>query len=192
MSETTKRPYDDVFPVAQHIVKKLAPHCERIEIAGSLRRGREMIGDIEIVALPQPIRDLFENKARDVTYLDAFLAEKGVQFAKNGRKYKQFAYGAHTVDLFLPAGPEQWGSIFTIRTGSHDFNMWVMQKRAPAVGVKFRGGLIYGRGGTLLSTPEETDVFDALQLPWIPPQHRDDGRWMEYARLVVGSSENST
>lgn len=177
MSQTTKRRYDEVFPVASHIVEKLAPHCERIELAGSLRRGRSMVGDIEIVALPTLIHNLVGDPVG--SHLDGFLAGAGVVFSKNGPRYKQFDYGAFTVDLFLPASPAHWGWRFMQSTGSHDFNMWLVGPVKARAGVVFSGGLLY-RDGVQLHTPEESDVFDALGLPWIPPAKRDDEKWFAY------------
>ncbi len=52
MSTTTKRPIQTVMPIAQRLLSALAPNCHRVELAGSLRRGRPMVGDIEIVAIP--------------------------------------------------------------------------------------------------------------------------------------------
>lgn len=50
--------------VAAEMVEALRPYCHRVEVAGSIRRGREWIGDIEIVAIPksslkQPDVDIF-------------------------------------------------------------------------------------------------------------------------------------
>lgn len=42
--------------IAQKVLKKLEPHCERISIAGSVRRMKYDVGDIEIVAIPSPSR----------------------------------------------------------------------------------------------------------------------------------------
>ncbi len=41
-----------VLPRAQALLEQLRPACEQVEIAGSLRRGKETVGDIELVALP--------------------------------------------------------------------------------------------------------------------------------------------
>lgn len=47
-----KLPYEHMLSIALPVVELLRPRCKRIEIAGSLRRRREEIGDIEIVAEP--------------------------------------------------------------------------------------------------------------------------------------------
>lgn len=180
MSKGTKQSYNDVLPTAQRIVEKLGAYSQRIEIAGSLRRQRPLIGDIEIVAIPDYARDLFGDPDLSRNMLKHFLITSGAKMPKCGDKYIQFKYGAYMVDLFTPS-PETWGSVFLIRTGSHDFNMWLMTVWSPKVNVRFTGGrLVRRHNGELIETPEEVDVFKALQLPLIPPEARDDGRWMKY------------
>lgn len=64
---------------AERLRAELAQHCERIEIAGSIRRGKPQIGDIELVAIPRvdrsEQRDLFGTAVttREHNYLDAHL-----------------------------------------------------------------------------------------------------------------------
>ena len=38
--------------IADQVIERLRPHCERVQIAGSIRRGKERVKDIEIVASP--------------------------------------------------------------------------------------------------------------------------------------------
>lgn len=177
MSTATKTPLAEARRTAAHIANTLAPFCHTIEIAGSIRRERPSVGDIEIVALPRRQTDLMGNTVPGLMPLEAFLQEKGVQIIKGGydakkkavQKYMQFRYGRFSVDLFMPESAAHWGSIFTIRTGSHDFNMWLMNRRAPSVSIKFINGLLYTWQRQLIATPEEEDVFNALQMPFVPP-----------------------
>ena len=179
MSANTKLPRDVVLPTAQRLLDALRPHCHRIELAGSLRRDRPTVGDIELVAIPIARTDLFGAPVKGPTALDAFLAEKSVALTKNGDRYKQFAYGKgggrpHVVDLFLPT-PATWGSIFTIRTGSWEFSRWLVTSQAAGgacpEGVAFTDGRLYAHGRRL-ATPEEADVFTALGLAYIEPPLR--------------------
>ena len=48
----TKRPLADAERIAAAIVADLAPFCARIQVAGSVRRRKEAVGDIELVAIP--------------------------------------------------------------------------------------------------------------------------------------------
>lgn len=191
MSTTaTKTPLADAQRTAVHITNTLAPFCDRIAVAGSIRRQRPRIGDVEIVALPRRQTDLLGIVVPGLTPLEAFLQERNVTIIKGGydpkkkviQKYLQFKYGRFSVDLFMPESAAHWGSIFTIRTGSHDFNMWLMNTRAPAVGVKFISGLLYTWQRQLIPTLEEESVFEALQIDFVPPEQRDDGGWLGYVR----------
>jgi DNA polymerase/3'-5' exonuclease PolX len=188
MSATTKTPLTAAQQTAVHIANTLAPFCHRIAVAGSIRRQRPQVGDIEIVALPQRQTDLLGIVVPGLMPLEAFLLEKQVHIIKGGydpkkkaiQKYIQFQYGRYSVDLFMPESPAHWGSIFTIRTGSHDFNMWLMNTRAPQTAIRFINGLLYTWSRQLVPTPEEEDVFAALQMEFVPPNKRDDNKWLEY------------
>ncbi len=178
MSTTTKRPIQTVMPIAQRLLSALAPNCHRVELAGSLRRGRPMVGDIEIVAIPIRPTNLLGEELDGSTALDHYLDSRAIQFVKRGQKYQQFRYGPYLVDLFL-ATPATWGSVFTIRTGSADFSKWLVTyepRGACPWQVSFgNANANPGRlthNGRLLSTPEETDVFNALGLAYIPPADR--------------------
>lgn len=186
MSAGKKVPHADALEIANHIVDAISPYCERVEIAGSLRRKRPMVGDIEIVALPLLSADLFGEPLPDApTPLDRFLEQKRVRFVKNGARYKQFQYGKFTVDLFLPESAAHWGAVYFIRTGSHDFNMWVMTQQQKRAGVQFKDGRLYDWQMRPLVTPEETDVFEALGMAFVPPEDRDGDRWLAYIRQGV-------
>src|SRR5436190_14063617 len=49
----TQRPLPDAERIAAAIVADLAPSCACIQVAGSVRRRKEVVGDIEIVAIPR-------------------------------------------------------------------------------------------------------------------------------------------
>ena len=109
-------------PIARMLVEAMAPGCERIEIAGSIRRQQDLVGDIEIVAIPEMLKGLFGQPV--VSLLDSYLGnliQTGVlgKPKKNGKKYKQFEivgqHGLH-LDLFL-VRLETWGVQLAIRTG---------------------------------------------------------------------------
>lgn len=176
MSTTTKSPYAEIYPIATRLLDAIRPHCLRAEIAGSFRRLRQMVGDIEIVAVPIRPTDLFGHELEDQpTALDRFLDEHNTPFRKRGRKYQQFAYGRQIVDLFL-TDQHTWGSIYTIRTGNWEFSRWLVTSQsaggASPPGLTFHDGRLHANG-RLLHTPEEADVFAALGLSYIPPSERN-------------------
>lgn len=184
MSDGKKYPIARIRPIAEEIVETLSPYCDPIVIAGSLRRERPSIGDIEIVCLPKydEEADLFGNVVNQVSLVDRFFNDrtcpyKGLEL--NGPQMKKFRFkNLINVDLFLPKSPDHWGAILFVRTGSSQFNLWVMgvvQRRARTY---FEKGRLH-RDGQLLATPTEEDVFRELGLPYIPPNMRDDYKWLE-------------
>jgi DNA polymerase/3'-5' exonuclease PolX len=192
MSKVPKHPYDDMIKHATRIADTISPFCERIEIAGSLRRQRKMIGDIEIVAIPRrPVTVFGEPIVGAPNDLAIFLNSKirKDQYRLNGDKLKSWYSGGVQVDLFLPERAN-WGWRYMLSTGSGDFNKWLVTKRAwrgamPA-NMKSEGGFLW-RDGEKLETPTEQDVFDALGLPFIPATSRDNGEWFEIVNKEVNN-----
>ncbi len=66
-------PFDRAAGLAQEIKASLAPGCKRIEVAGSLRRRKPHVGDLEMVAIPLPHGGLFTQAPPDED-LDALLS----------------------------------------------------------------------------------------------------------------------
>lgn len=177
MSERPKQPYADMMYTAKLLVAKLEPACERIEIAGSLRRQRPLVSDIELVAIPKPILNLI-GEPTERTEVDDLLDTLPVTFTKRGRKYQQFWFGGTTlpfyVDLFLQS-KETWGYNLTVRTGSADFSKRLVTPKSYG-GLKpdnltIKDARVY-RNGELLATPEERDIFAVWGLTWIEPRYR--------------------
>ena len=184
MSGAKKIPLADARLFAHKLLDLLEPVCERIEIAGSIRRQCLEVGDIEIVAIPKPTWDLFGNRKWDTSTIIARVFDldqrnllRGPEeplFTKRGEWYAKFRAFGMDVDLFMTT-PEKWGCIYMIRTGSADFSKRMMTKQS-------RGGEcpdhLYFREGRLwdgeyaLQTPEEDDVFRLLGVNWLDPVGR--------------------
>lgn len=178
MSTTGQKiPYAEALPVAQALRTALDLVCDRTLIAGSLRRQKTEVGDLELVIQPklESILDMFGAVVGQQSLLDARLDTLGITtFTKNGERYKQFTWEGISVDLFV-ATPETWGCVATIRTGSADFTRWLVTKKRQGGACpemySFKEGRIWASGKTL-DTSEERHVFDLLELDWIEPVAR--------------------
>lgn len=174
-----KLPFDIAMDKAERFIEQIRPYCERVEVAGSLRRKKAEVGDIEIcsVAKYEPTYDLFGD-ATQYSLLDQYI-NGHFHMAKNGPHYKQIELPETVVDLFITTLP-QWGVVYTLRTGSADFSRWLVTLKrnggALPSNMFVRDGLLQMAGG-VIPTPEETDFFRALGLDWIPPEERIEGRW---------------
>ncbi|MGI0079679.1 MAG: hypothetical protein ACRECH_08645 [Nitrososphaerales archaeon] len=187
--------YDEALARAENVLMYLKPFCERVGIAGSIRRKKQDdIKDIEIVAVPifyeQDIstnltgEKMIQRTDMLAVRVEQLLSEgifghgdpdKTGKRAPCGPKYYRLRYDGEKLDLFVVIPPAQWGVIFAIRTGDKDFSHWLVT-RALEIGMKVDGGSLYQIGSNFeiaIPTPEETDFFKALKVKWIEPEKRD-------------------
>lgn len=167
----TKKPYVEAMAVAEQLAAWLTPACDRIVVAGSLRRKCAEVGDIELVALPTPLLNLFGEPTGE-TMLDLHL--RGIDLTKNGERYKQFTYQGFQVDLFL-ATPDTFGYILMLRTGSAEFShIMVTPKsmggvRPPHITVK--DGQVFKHGAPV-AVPDEDTLFALWEMLPAAPENR--------------------
>jgi DNA polymerase/3'-5' exonuclease PolX len=181
--------------VAREMLVILRPACERIEIGGSIRRGKARVKDIELVAIPKtvPVLDMFGEVAgtRDLLHeLVTEMSQVGVVtkrldvngVPRFGQRAKMLCYHGIPVDLFT-AQADNWGLQFLIRTGPAEFNRRVVTRTYDGglLPFTFRVGKLDDKsehpsylwqGNTIIPTPEERDFFAAIGLAWVEPEDR--------------------
>lgn len=155
-----------ITEAALKVVDWLRGGCARIEIAGSLRRGKATPTDIEIVCIPafrffkQP--DLFGGESingsvsmLDVNFPQLLASENGeaweydAKLKRNGEAYKRLRHkhllnhrgDPVALDLFITT-PDQWGVIFAFRTGPAEFSH-ALNLRAERLGYHITGGRLH-------------------------------------------------
>ena len=178
MSEGPRIPLAEARDLAGLVIAILTPVCDRVKVAGSVRRKKETVGDIEIVCIPKAKTDLFGEVYREVSDINnALYYIGGYTFPRfNGDKFKQFRLGPCNCDLFITS-PECWGMIYTIRTGSADFSHRLVTPKnqgglCPSYLQAKEGRLLHRETGRAYDTPEEKDVFRIMGLTWIEPEAR--------------------
>ena len=166
----------DAQPLVKNIIMQLAPFCQRIEAAGSYRRQKPELGDIEIVAVPLFVTDMFGDVSSKHLLDTVDWESRFGKIVKGGHKYKQIElFNGITLDLFIVTPPAQWGIQFMIRTGSAEFSRRLVTSKQfgglmPSC-YKVKDGAIW-KGGKIISTPDEKDVFALLGIDFIPPESR--------------------
>jgi len=150
---------DDVEALRKNIEK--VPGVERSEIAGSYRREKETVGDIDVLVIttgPQHVSDSIAAlpMVRDVVAH----GEKKLSFdLQNGLR----------VDVrFVTA--DQWGSALLYFTGSKEHNI-AMRKVAIQKGWKLSEYGLFD-GEKVIASKEEKDIYDALGLSYRAPKDR--------------------
>ncbi len=174
----TKMLYEIAAPIAARVCEELSPFCHRIQTAGSLRRNRPEVGDIEIVAIPKPWQDMFGEEfplTTDHALNHVDYEQFGVLTA-NGNKLKKIQlHEGIQVDLFIVTPPAQWGVIFLLRTGPEDYSHNLVTKKEfggklPSF-LRVEGGAIW-KNYDVMDTPQEEDVYRILDLPYVEPKDR--------------------
>ncbi|MDX2138587.1 MAG: hypothetical protein SF123_10875, partial [Chloroflexota bacterium] len=92
--------YADAKALADCVVNLLAPHCQRIDIAGSIRRKMSDIGDIDIVCEPGDGFDAYlDSLVPEVLALD--MSAKTGKPTANGLRQKSFRVGDTKIELWI-------------------------------------------------------------------------------------------
>ena len=163
--------------IAEELKKLLEPACDRIEIAGSIRRQKPTVGDIELLCIP-----------KFVDGVDQLDREIGSLFVKGILDYRRNKLGSKVYGeknkllLHKPSGigvdvfstdAKCWCVALVVRTGGERTNKRIAYT-ALTKGWRFRA---YGDG---FDTPDghircssEQEVFEAVGLPYLPPEERE-------------------
>lgn len=184
----TKIKLEDAKIIAQQLINLLSEHCERIEVAGSVRRNKPKVKDIELVIIPKvevEFSGLFNDEENIFYPIDRFIqGDDRFDFRLNkngqrmyGEKNKLIVYhpvpGVNIpVDIFA-ASKENFMMVKFVRTGGAENNLQVARK-ANSLGMNLR---IYEscfedkRGYKYIMNSEE-QIYKFLELPYLQPEER--------------------
>lgn len=186
-------PLQRAHVITNGLFEALVASCQHLSVAGSVRREKKFVGDIEMVAVPLGTvqTDLFGAPAGTVSDLDGAIErlverpewEWDRHQPRRGDRWKRITYvpeGAN-VDLFITTH-RAWAANLLVRTGPGNFSQHVMSV-ALRRGWHFADGFLLhmheppcnlGPDCTLIRDFEqEWEIFDALELPWRTPQERE-------------------
>lgn len=176
MSSAPKQSFTHAKAWAEKLEAALSPHCEQLVIAGSIRRQKPEIGDIEIVCIPKEVSTgLFGGEFVRVPEF-AQIVNK-MQFVRGqagtGKAITRFWLEAGmNVDIFC-ARPLNWGYILALRTGSSEFNQYTILPRLKRMGYTLKDGWLYYRSETTPTpVPTEVELFRLMGLDWVEPSQR--------------------
>ena len=158
---------------AKQIAAEIAPYCHRVEIAGSIRRQRPFVNDIDLVVIP---RDMEALKLRCLQHCTPITRGDAV-FSFETKSLVQvdiFTAQPERKELFQVT-PSTWGSVLLCRTGSKAHNIYMCQCAAQK-GWKWHTshGLFNARGELLAGETEES-IFSTLGLAFMKPEARERG-----------------
>lgn len=168
-------PLDEARPIVDRLVERFTPVCERIEVAGSVRREKPMVGDLEVVVIP---------KGEQLNDLLADWMDQGIirhrPDKKWGEKYKSFHFDIREktvqADVWIQS-PDTWGTNMMIRTGSATFTQNMVTRKSEGGWMpdwfKVEKARVW-QDGEAVPTPEEEDIFKLWGMVYVVPQERTD------------------
>ena len=146
---------------------------EAVTPAGSLRRGRETVGDLDLLVTgPNP-----------TAVLDRFIAYPSVEeVLSRGENKASAKVGREGLQVDVRAlAPESFGAAMQYFTGSKDHNVAV-RTRAVKMGFKLSEyGLYRVADDSKVAGETEAQIYEALGLGWIPPELRENSGEVEAA-----------
>ena len=165
----------DAMPMARELQVALRdlPGVVDAQVAGSLRRWRETVGDIDILVASHqadPVMDAFTKLPRVARVLGRGPVKSSVEFVDGSR-----------AQVWVHP-PERFGTALQYATGSKDHNVR-LRELALAAGLSLsEHALKRSADGTEILCATEAEVYAALGLPFVPPELREDRGELQAAR----------
>ncbi len=170
-----RRPLGRVLPLAEDIIRRVKESApvDRIQVAGSIRRRKETVNDIDILTTskkPEKVMDLFVKLPQVSRVLmhgptkSSVITDEGIQ-----------------VDLRV-VEEDSYGAALQYFTGSKQHNI-KLREMAVRAGLKINEyGVFREPGEERIGGKKEEDVYKALNLPLIPAELREDQGEIEAAQ----------
>ena len=159
---------DEAEAVAEALREAVAAckGARRVEFAGSLRRRRETIGDVDLLC------EADEKHAGQI--ISAFAAAAGVTkvLAEGKTKGSVIFDGSIQADLRV-VGRKSFGAALAYFTGSKDHNV-ALRELAVRHKCKLNEYGLFDAKGKQIAGASEEEIYAALDMPWIPPELRED------------------
>ena len=216
MSSGERIPLAEAQALADELVDLLAPSCHALAVAGSVRRERETIGDLELVARPvmrttqaglfgagprasdlwAAVDELVRMPGNGLQrHPDIVTAAGRPRSAPWGERYRKLLWLGRPVDLFTADG-DSWGAQLLIRTGPPEYSQaWVEALRG--VGLQMRGGWVRSlETDEIVPVPDEETAHALVGWPFVLPPGREAWRgsrdWSKRPLQEPGMSTDDT
>ena len=155
----------DIMPIAKEVLEKLKNLKEvgKISLAGSLRRGKETIGDVDILVVSKNPKKV----------MNFFCSLPNIEkiWGKGGTKASVHMKDGFDMDLRI-VSKKSYGSALQYFTGSKEHNI-ITRKIAIDKGLKLSEYGVF-RGSKMIAGSTEQEVYKAIGLNWMAPEIREN------------------
>lgn len=170
---TDRLPIGTAWPLAQELLERLRqqPAVRTAEPAGSLRRRKETVGDLDLLVASSDPKEVLALFTQDplVTHVIALGQTKASVELKGGIRAQLWVHP-----------PERFGTALQYATGSKEHNVR-LRERALSLGLSLSEHALTRKNGKEILCASEAEVYERLKLPWIAPELREDRGEMEAA-----------
>jgi DNA polymerase (family 10) len=157
---------ESALEVANYLQKEIAEFCERFAIAGSIRQGKEMVGDIDMVIIPKAPVDEFIAKIKEK-----------IEFEYGGTKKLFGMFQGRPINIFITT-PDSYGACLYQSTGPALYNVH-KRRLAKTKGFKLNEyGLFDRETGEKVAGESEESIFEALGWSYREPVDRKAPEWV--------------
>jgi DNA polymerase (family 10) len=151
---------EEAKAIADEVIARLAPYCQRIEAVGSIRRRKPWVKDVDIVLILSDLWNLSQ-QFRDLG-----------PPVMSGDKLKRVNYKGVQVDLYF-ATAETWATLLLIRTGSKENNIRLCTlAKKKGWHLAANGDGLFNEHGQRIAGDSEESIYKALGIPWQEPWER--------------------
>lgn len=164
---------DDIAAeIREHLTQ--CPEIERLEFAGSYRRGRETVGDLDVLVVSSDVKKVMDHFGQ--------LTEIQDVIGRGDTKMSVRLNSGFQIDLRI-VPEESFGAALQYFTGSQAHNV-TLRGRAKQRGLKINEYGVFridGKKETYIAGATEEDVYATLDLPLFPPELRESRHEFEWA-----------
>jgi DNA polymerase/3'-5' exonuclease PolX len=175
----------EALSLASEFIALVGAQCDKISVAGSARRNKPMVNDIEIVAQPKggALWGLLDDMVKKGIITKALYGEVSPTHRWNGQKYRGLVYKGRRIEIFC-GDEHNYGYQLWLRTGPDNqtdrANTFVVTQ------IKYKSpiSLVEGRvmmGSRQVSVPDEHVWFGLLGLDFIHPSKRTESAYKALA-----------
>lgn len=189
-----RRSYTVAKKLADQILKRLEPFCYQIEVSGQIRRKLEFVTRLDFILVPKPAGFSFSGDMFNQPYLiDLYLDDTtSITRLMKGPKRQRFQFSVNSgvcdVWLHIQPDPRTWAMNMLLSTGPNLFGQWIVTPKSKGGAVPMMDGapLLYCKDSlwyffddTYVPVENEANIFNMLQVPYVPPELRTDKIWQE-------------
>ena len=175
--------------LANNVLIALHPFCSGLMIAGSIRRQKAQVNDIDIVAIPKSMALMsplggpvsFPENTVWAWFIPKELQKLGLKVVAAGQELFRYTFAdGFKVDIYR-ARPETWGVILLMRTGSKEHNIKLCKlARSKGLMLSASDGVVrhwvdgaHNPRSEVIASRTEEEIFKALGLVYVEPKNRE-------------------